>query len=311
MVREDDGPQFGTVLRRITVLVVVLTAIPAVLWVITSVVRDYVGPPSLPYFRQQSSAKSARATAAPEDRAPADTDATTIEARASVSDARTTDDRGDDSAPKGPFLGERAQEATAGPPATVTPIDQNGLHTAAQNAAQRAAMLPGGSAPAAPAGNASGPVATAATVPTGSVPATAAPAGNVQLSTGPVSTGPASTGPVSAGPAAVAPPPWPQPGALPTPMTAAPQAAVAPPSGNDDTLAGAPLPGKIPLPRRRPHIDTRLAQAATTAPGSSPAGRGSVPIPRPRPSAAGAGTPATEDRDSGATPLNFLQNLLR
>jgi hypothetical protein len=49
---EDHIRQFMPVLRRIVILVAVLTAIPVVLWTITAFVRTYVGPPKTPTFQK-------------------------------------------------------------------------------------------------------------------------------------------------------------------------------------------------------------------------------------------------------------------
>ena len=47
---DEDIRQYMPVLRRLIILVAVITAIPVVMWTITSVVRTYVGPPKLPTF---------------------------------------------------------------------------------------------------------------------------------------------------------------------------------------------------------------------------------------------------------------------
>ena len=52
MRRDDDHiRQFVPVLRRIVILVAVLTAAPVVMWTVTAMVRSYVGPPKMPVFR--------------------------------------------------------------------------------------------------------------------------------------------------------------------------------------------------------------------------------------------------------------------
>jgi hypothetical protein len=52
MMRDDeDIRHYMPVLRRLIILVAVITAIPVVMWTITAVVRTYVGPPKLPTFR--------------------------------------------------------------------------------------------------------------------------------------------------------------------------------------------------------------------------------------------------------------------
>lgn len=334
MAGNDDGPQFGPVLRRISLLVVVLTAIPVMLWVITSVVRDYLGPPSLAHFRQLSSAKNTAAVPVAEDRddGPSDTDSnpTTVEARASMSDARShpAGDDHDESAPKGPFLGERTPAAPVAAPATVASIDQGSLHEAARDAAQRAAMLPGGSrispASAAPAIAPSSAPPPATSAPATTTMLTSAPTTATPMTAAPTTAAPTTAAPTTAAPMAAAPvrasaqppvPPWPQPSQLPPPMPPVMaqqplqrQAAIPAQDDRQELPASPPLSGKIPLPRKRPHIDGHLAQAAT--PSSAPSTPATIPIPRPRPSAAGAAAAPTADNDNAASPLNFLQNLL-
>ena len=52
-MREDDDHirQFMPVLRRIIILVAVLTAIPVAMWTITAFVRTYIGPPTAPNYQ--------------------------------------------------------------------------------------------------------------------------------------------------------------------------------------------------------------------------------------------------------------------
>ena len=57
MMRDDeDIRHYMPVLRRLIILVAVITAIPVVMWTITAVVRTYVGPPKLPTFRPMAAA---------------------------------------------------------------------------------------------------------------------------------------------------------------------------------------------------------------------------------------------------------------
>jgi hypothetical protein len=53
-MRNDDEQlrHFTPLLRRIVVIVALLTAAPVVLWSITAFVRSYVGPPQIPSFRR-------------------------------------------------------------------------------------------------------------------------------------------------------------------------------------------------------------------------------------------------------------------
>jgi len=119
----DDDDQFRHYLplvRRIIILVAVLTAVPVILWTITAFVRTYVGPPKVPTFRPMAAAATMDATGsaspavkpeatAPQAAAPI-APAPIVEARATATDARSPQ-----SAPKGPFLGDRsATEGDAG-----------------------------------------------------------------------------------------------------------------------------------------------------------------------------------------------------
>lgn len=56
---DEDIRQYMPVLRRLIILVAVITAIPVVMWTITSVVRTYVGPPKLPTFRPMAAVPAA------------------------------------------------------------------------------------------------------------------------------------------------------------------------------------------------------------------------------------------------------------
>ena len=64
-MREDDEEfrHYVPLLRRIIILVAVITAVPVVLWTITAFVRTYVGPPKIPTFHQLASTASINAPA--------------------------------------------------------------------------------------------------------------------------------------------------------------------------------------------------------------------------------------------------------
>ena len=73
---EDNIRQYLPVLRRIIILVAVLTAIPVVMWTITAFVRNHIGPPRAPDLRPMAIAPASPATtvtvaAASPDQAPA------------------------------------------------------------------------------------------------------------------------------------------------------------------------------------------------------------------------------------------------
>ena len=103
-MRNDDEQlrHYAPLLRRIVVIVALLTAAPVILWSITAFVRSYVGPPQTPSFRRLATPlvqppDNADAAQESADRngdqpaaAPGDStsSAATVEARATTSDAR-------------------------------------------------------------------------------------------------------------------------------------------------------------------------------------------------------------------------------
>jgi len=124
-MRENDN-EFGhyvPLLRRIIILVAVITAIPVVLWTITAVVRTYVGPPKIPTFHQLAARASINE---PSDAKPVETAApepTVRQAKlADPSPATATDTRSDAAAPKGPLLGERPPDNDVTTAATVPAV---------------------------------------------------------------------------------------------------------------------------------------------------------------------------------------------
>jgi hypothetical protein len=290
-MREDDEiGHYVPLLRRIIILVAVITAIPVVLWTITAFVRSYVGPPKIPTFHQLASTASINAPAdnnlsqsAGQSRSPdatdrmmadaakqaklADPSSSTVEAKAPVTNARN-----DAPAPKGPFLGDRPAET-----ATVTP-----------------AMPP---MPNAPTPAATAPSATVWNAP----PPSAAKMSDVSSAT--------PTQPAAQLKSAEMPAPTATASATTASVTLA-----GPDPSNDsqaDAIAAAvPLSGPVPLPRRRPQVvaDATPAEAPATqtAPATRMASAGPIPMPRPRPDAAGPGS-AAEPASSG--PLDFIQNL--
>jgi hypothetical protein len=135
-MREDDEiGHYVPLLRRIIILVAVITAIPVVLLTITAFVRSYVGPPKIPTFHQLAATASINAVGnnnagqnADQDAADrtmadaakqaklADPSSSTVEAKATV-----TDTRNDTAAPKGPFPGDHTPESAANTPAGTPP----------------------------------------------------------------------------------------------------------------------------------------------------------------------------------------------
>jgi hypothetical protein len=120
-MREDDRRgHVVPLLRRTIVLVVVIIAVPVILWTITGFVRTYVGPPRVPTFRQLAATATINAAssvgAGPQAVAqlPQDTGGSgpVVEARATVSDARdSVGFRGDQTAEANPQGAPLASDA--------------------------------------------------------------------------------------------------------------------------------------------------------------------------------------------------------
>jgi len=101
VMRENE--EFGhyvPLLRRVIILVAIITAVPVILWTITAFVRTYIGPPKIPTFHQLASVASINApssadktkvasdrTAPLEQARPTDQTTGTVEARATTTDA--------------------------------------------------------------------------------------------------------------------------------------------------------------------------------------------------------------------------------
>src|SRR5271169_5789404 len=80
-MREDDG-EFGhyvPIVRRIIILVAVITAVPVVLWTITAFVRAYVVPAKVPTFHQLASTASINTPASSTSAKPGDRPAAAAE----------------------------------------------------------------------------------------------------------------------------------------------------------------------------------------------------------------------------------------
>jgi len=107
MGSEDQFRHYFPLMRRIIILVAVLTAIPVILWTITVFVRGYFGPPKIAGPRPLATA-SIEAPAGQDANAPA-----VVEARATVTDARAMPP-----AVKWPSPGDRQGGSDAGPPSS-------------------------------------------------------------------------------------------------------------------------------------------------------------------------------------------------
>jgi hypothetical protein len=223
---EDHFRQSMPVLRRLIILVAVITAIPVAMWTITAVVRTYVGPPKLPTFRPMAAAPAA---AGPNEAA-----------AAAVAGAAGKAGKGEQQ----PVVEANATTSDAGGGSGVTA--DNATPDGIANAAPAAAAPP----PAAP------DTVRTASLPAANAPANGAPnpAGGVTQFAAEDQQPPATNWP--APPAAN----WPNPPAAQQPVEAVATASDAQPALGDDV----PLPRKrprtfaiaqargIPLPRPRP-----------------------------------------------------------
>lgn len=128
---EDQFRQYMPVLRRLIILVAVITAIPVAMWTITAVVRTYVGPPKLPTFRPMAAAPATvgpnEAAAAPVAGEPGKGE------RQPVGEANTT--------PSGAGGGMTMDNATPGGDAnTAAPGDPNAAPAAAAGPLKTASL---------------------------------------------------------------------------------------------------------------------------------------------------------------------------
>jgi hypothetical protein len=165
MASEDQFRHYFPLMRRVIILVAVLTAVPVILWTITVFVRGYFGPPKIATARPLAAVSieapaasqdgSARPTAAPQEAKVVDAPPFG-EARASATDARTLAP-----AAKGGTIWEQRQAGSdAGPPST------------APSAAMAAPAAPGGGDQRAGQAPAAKMMAAAPAMPDASAPTT-------------------------------------------------------------------------------------------------------------------------------------------
>ena len=168
MASEDQFRHYFPLMRRVIILVAVLTAVPVILWTITVFVRGYFGPPKIATARPLATVSieapatpaasqdgSARPTAAPQEAKVVDAPPFG-EARASATDARTLAP-----AAKGGTIWEQRQAGSdAGPPST------------APSAAMAAPAAPGGGDQRAGQAPAAKMMAAAPAMPDASAPTT-------------------------------------------------------------------------------------------------------------------------------------------
>ncbi len=138
---DDEFRHYVPLLRRIIILVGVITAVPVVLWTITAFVRTYVGPPKIPTFHQLASTASINVpagTATPDGTA--QLQAAMQAKAANQSAAPASDARDPSAAPKGSLLADRAPEGDAG--AAMQSASRTADLSAAPTMAPRPAMAP-------------------------------------------------------------------------------------------------------------------------------------------------------------------------
>jgi hypothetical protein len=316
----DDHVRPHVVLRRIIIVVAVLTAIPVALWTVTGFVRSYVGPPKVPYFRQLATnvteqQQGTGATTNASDWSLWQSVATFVRAHAgapqipSISQLTATITGNGSAGPEGSDRSSAAAERAKPPAASPLTVEARATATDAHdpstslkdqsasdaNMPTTATKLPDASQGSMPAKSADVPVTLPAATRAG------------DFSTASVSTDPGTTNvwpsPSRQHPTSNTAAPWPA-----APQTAATQQEAAQQNATEQPAAGAeppadaapsgqPLTGPIPLPRHRP---SDLAMVQITA--------ATVPMPRPRPDIAGS-TTLPETTTQG--PLNFLNSLFR
>ena len=281
MREDEDLGHHVPLLRRIIILVAVITAIPVVLWTITAFVRSYVGPPKIPTFHQLASKASINEPAS----TGASQDSTDRMMAAAAQQAKLADpSTATDAAPKGPFLAERAQDANTNAPTASVPASQPSTPIVTVSPAP--AMTPA----AAPAMSTAKPADSWPPMPAGTK--------TTELPMPPAATTPA-----------------PADTSAPNAVAAATQPPASEPAA-EDVPAAAPLSGPVPLPKRRPRVITEM-QAESISPTSTPAiqteaptrmaSNGPIPMPRPRPDSAPVSTAPADSSNAG--PLDFITNI--
>ena len=149
MASEDQFRHYFPLMRRVIILVAVLTAVPVILWTITVFVRGYFGPPKIATVRPLAAVSieapatpaasqngSARPTAAPQEAKVVDAPPFG-EARASATDARTLAP-----AAKGGTIWEQRQAGSDAVPPSTAPSAAMAAPAAPGGGDQRAGQAP-------------------------------------------------------------------------------------------------------------------------------------------------------------------------
>jgi cytoskeletal protein RodZ len=276
---EDHIRQFMPFLRRIVILVAVLTAIPVVMWTITAFVRTYVGPPKTPTFQRIADAPPGStpnaSTAAPSDNATTGSAQTSpppapiVEAKATATDADANAPMPDSNAAAPSGEAASAAPANAVPPDPAFPNVTVPNSPPAPVAMGQTAAATNDAAPANAASTGAAPGTSSGAAGTADLAAPTAPA------YAPPNDPPQGGGDMQVAAQQPAPSSWP---------TSQPPAVEAVPPGE-------PIAGLVPLPRKRPKT-FELAQG------------GPIPLPMARPDGAGAGAAQAPN-----TPFDWLQHI--
>jgi hypothetical protein len=261
-------------LRRIIILVAVLTAVPVIVWTISAFVRAYVGPDKIPTFRQLVT--SGEASVNPKSDAAGPAQAAAEQGRLSNSSAAMAEPTATASEARNlPARPNGAAVANPSPDDEVTTLPRAAKMTDASPSPMAAEATDMKAAPLKPDGRDanSGPPAQPPTVqPPAAQPIVARETAVLQAAARQITAQQMAAQQIA------------------TQRTTFPPV---PPADADSPAQ--PLTERIPLPRRRPS-DLVMAQMTPK----------NVPMPRPRPEAAGA---AASPETTSTGPLDFLHNL--
>jgi hypothetical protein len=135
---DDNSQSFGSLLRRIAILAVIIAAVPVMLWSITAFMRTYVAQPVIPSARPLALVANPNTASAPsaDNNVPAQTAASVVEARATATDADgKSDPLSDSAAPARAPTGTTASigSVLAAPMSTASPAPQSTDRTAANS----------------------------------------------------------------------------------------------------------------------------------------------------------------------------------
>jgi len=241
---EDNIRQYLPVLRRIIILVAVLTAIPVVMWTITAFVRSHIGPPRAPDLRPMAIAPTTPPATATAATGVADQPAAQSADAAPAPSSRASAYAGTDDAAASPPAGAGGAAPADASPTGATPSFKTA--SVAPSTAPRDDATAGAPPPDASGSADSG----AASPPDGAASDPSSDNGGTQVAARP------------------------QDSVWPSPPTAAAAA--------DGMPAGEPISGPVPLPRKRPTSFAVAGNIPLPAPRPEAAGPG-APEAQPTP----------------------------